>query len=78
MEFLLITLEETVITVTMPILPKAIDKMGYPYMLDIHSDQKIFTQKPDLFLPERKGSKGPDPKKLKATTPDMNVSEYMD
>ena len=47
-------------------------------MLDIHSDQKIFTRKPDLFLPERKSSKGPDPKKLKSTTPDMNVSEYME
>lgn len=59
-------------------LARAIDQMGYLYMLDIHSDQKIFTRKPDLFLPERKSSKGPDPKKLKATTPDMNVSEYME
>lgn len=59
-------------------LARAIDQMGYLYMLDIHSDQKIFTRKPDLFLPERKSYKGPDPKKLKATTPDMNVSEYME
>ena len=47
-------------------------------MLDIHSDKKIFTRKPDLFIPGRKSSKGPDPEKLKATTPDMNVSEYME
>lgn len=59
-------------------LARAIDQMGYLYMLDIHSDQKIFTRKPDLFLPERKSSKGPNPSKLKATTPDMNVSEYME
>lgn len=59
-------------------LARAIDQMGYLYMLDIHSDQKIFTQKPDLLVPERKSSKGPNPSKLKATTPDMNVSEYME
>ena len=59
-------------------LARAIDQMGYLYMLDIHSDQKIFTRKPDLFLPERKSSKGQNPSKLKATTPDMNVSEYME
>jgi len=59
-------------------LARAIDQMGYLYMLDIHSDQKIFTQKPELFVPERKSSKGPTPSKLKATTPDMNVSEYME
>jgi SRSO17 transposase len=58
-------------------LASAINRMGYLYMLDIHSDQKIFTQQPDLFLPERKGSKGPFPKKLKATTQDIGVTEYM-
>jgi SRSO17 transposase len=58
-------------------LASAINRMGYLYMLDIHSDQKIFTQQPDLFLPERKGSKGPFPKKLKATTQDISVTEYM-
>ena len=58
-------------------LANAINRMGYLYMLDIHCDQKIFIQQPDLFLPERKGSKGPFPKKLKATTQDIGVSEYM-
>lgn len=59
-------------------LARAIDQMGYIYMLDIHCDQKIFTQKPDLVIPERKSSKGPSPSKFKATTSDMNVSEYME
>jgi SRSO17 transposase len=58
-------------------LARAIDEMGYLYMLDIHSDQKIFTQQPDLFLPERKGIKGPFPKKLKPTTQDIGVTQYM-
>jgi SRSO17 transposase len=58
-------------------LASVIDRMGYLYMLDIHSDQKIFTQQPDLVVPERKGSKGPFPKKLKATTQDISVTQYM-
>jgi hypothetical protein len=47
-------------------------------MLDIHSDQKIFLNRPELFLPELKSTKGPAPKRLKASTPDMSVSEYME
>ena len=58
-------------------LARAIDQMGYIYMLDIHSDQKIFTRQPDLVIPERKSAKGPSPKKLKATIPDISVSDYM-
>lgn len=59
-------------------LARAIDQMGYIYMLDIHSDQKIYLNQPELFLPERKSTKGPAPKRLKASTPDMTVSEYME
>jgi SRSO17 transposase len=59
-------------------LARAIDQMGYLYMLDIHSDQKIHLNRPELFLPQRKSTKGPAPKRLKATTPDMTVSEYME
>lgn len=59
-------------------LARAIEQMGYLYMLDIHSDQKIFTNQPELFIPERKGTKGPSQKKLKATTPEMAVSKYME
>ena len=59
-------------------LARAIDQMGYIYMLDIHSDQKIYLNQPELYLPERKSTKGPAPKRLKASTPDISVSEYME
>ena len=59
-------------------LARVIDQMGYIYMLDIHSDQKVYLNQPELFLPERKSTKGPAPKRLKATTPDVTVSEYME
>jgi len=48
-------------------LARAIDQMGYIYMLDIHSDQKVFITQPELFLPERKSNKGIAPEKLKAS-----------
>lgn len=56
---------------------RAIDDLGYVYMLDIHSDQTIYIERPELVLPERKSPQGPSPKKLKATTEDMSVSQYM-
>lgn len=59
-------------------LARAIDQMGYIYMLDIHSDQKIFLTQPELLIPVRKGTKGPSPTKLKATTPEVTVSKYME
>jgi len=57
---------------------REIDNMGLIYMLDIHSDQQIYLEKPELFLPERKTSKGPSPKKLKANTEHTSVNKYID
>ncbi len=57
---------------------KAIDNLGLVYMLDIHSDQIIYLEKPELFLPQKKSSKGREPKKLKASTPGIAVSKYIE
>ena len=54
-----------------------IENLGYLYMVDIHSDQKIYTERPELILPERKGKRGRIPTKLKTTTEDVSVSEYL-
>jgi SRSO17 transposase len=59
-------------------LASAINKMGYIYMLDIHSDQEIFTECPELVIPERTSSKGATPKLPKATIPGVSVKKYMD
>ena len=56
---------------------RSINNLGLTYMLDIHSDQSIFLQKPELLLPEKKSAKGPSPKRLKASTPGTIVSEYV-
>lgn len=54
-----------------------IDKLGYLYMLDIHSDQTMFIDRPELVIPERRTNKGRAPTKLKATVPGLSVAAYM-
>jgi SRSO17 transposase len=56
---------------------KELDNMGLVYMLDIHSDQKIYLEKPELHIPQRKSSKGPSPVRLKATTTETSVTKYL-
>jgi SRSO17 transposase len=56
---------------------REINNMGLVYMLDIHSDQQIFLEKPELYLPERKTAKGPSPKKLKASSGHTTVCKYI-
>jgi SRSO17 transposase len=55
----------------------SIDSLGYLYMLDIHKDQKIYLERPDLAVPERKSNRGREPKRLKATTEELSVSKYL-
>lgn len=56
---------------------RSIENMGLVYMLDIHSDQKIYLEKPELYIPERKSTRGPAPKNLKASTPAINANDYI-
>lgn len=56
---------------------RKIDKLGYLYMLDIHSNQSIYLEPTELEVPQRKSAKGPTPKKLKATNSSISVSDYM-
>src|SRR4030042_4994097 len=45
-------------------------------MLDIHNDQPVYLEKPELILPPRNSHRGREPKRLKATTQCIKVSEY--
>lgn len=56
---------------------REINNMGLVYMFDIHSDQQIFLEKPELYLPERKTAKGPSPKRLKASTVHTTACKYI-
>ncbi|MBN1186727.1 MAG: hypothetical protein JXB49_30900, partial [Bacteroidales bacterium] len=41
-----------------------------------HSDQPIYLEKPELFLPQRKSLRGREPKRLKASVQSIKVAEY--
>lgn len=58
-------------------LARSIDNMGYLYMLDIHADQEIYLEKPELFLPDREGTRGRTPKKLKVSIEATKANVYL-
>jgi len=53
-----------------------INDLGLVYMLDIHCDQPVYLEKPELYLPPRKSTRGRDPKRLKASVQSIKVSDY--
>jgi SRSO17 transposase len=55
---------------------RLIDKLGLLYMLDLHANQTIYLECPELILPQRKSDKGREPTRLKATTNSTTVSDY--
>lgn len=55
-----------------------LDKMCLTYMLDIHSDQQAYLERPKLFLPERKSSRGRPPQRLKADIDPVKVKDHID
>lgn len=56
---------------------RLIDNMGYLYMLDIHADQEIYLEKPELFLPKRESPRGRAPKRLKVSTEAVKANVYL-
>jgi SRSO17 transposase len=56
---------------------RLIENLGSVYMLDIHSDTEIYLERPELVLPEKKGLKGPKPKRLRASLPAIKVNAYL-
>lgn len=57
-------------------LADKVNDLGCLYMLDIHSSQKIFLEKPELVLPERKSKRGRLPKIKKPDVPSERVDTY--
>lgn len=57
-------------------LARSIDNMGKLYMLDLHADQTIYLDRPELVIPPRKSTKGKEPQKVKPTTNSLSVKEY--
>jgi len=58
-------------------LARSIDGMGKLYMLDLHADQTIYLERPELAIPPRKSTKGKEPQKVKPTINGLSVKEYL-
>lgn len=58
-------------------LARKVDLLGLIYMFDIHNDQPVYLEKPELVLPERKGDRGPMPRRLTVVEQSIKVSEYI-
>ena len=55
-------------------LARKVDLLGLTYMFDIHSNQTVYQEQPELVLPERKGNRGSQPKRLTVTEKAVKVS----
>ena len=60
-------------------LLKTLDQMEVTFMADIRSDARIFFERPNLVVPEKKpGSRGRKPTKPKPDQPDFQVKAYVE
>ncbi len=57
-------------------LTKGLDERGKLYVLDVHKDERVFLEKPNLFIPEKKKVRGRTPKKLKAEEKTYRLDQY--
>lgn len=56
---------------------KGIEALGKKYVLDIHSNQQIYLQRPNILIPESpKGKRGPKPKLPKPDVQGISVADY--
>ena len=58
-------------------LARSINSMGKLYMLDLHADQTIYLERPELEIPPRKSTKGKEPQKVKPNKNSLSVKEYL-
>lgn len=57
---------------------KGVDALGKKYVLDVHNDQRIFLEKPNIAVPEQQqGKKGRKPIHAKTNIPGTSVTEYI-
>lgn len=59
-----------------PELTDKLNDLGCLYMLDIHSNQQIFLEEPELVLPERKSKRGRPSKIQKPDVPSVRADRY--
>ena len=55
---------------------KGLDNLGQFYVLDVHKDELIFTENPEIYLPEKKPGRGRKPSRLKANKKAVRLDQY--
>ena len=58
-------------------LLKGLDERKLFFVLDVHKDQQIYMETPTIYLPEKKGTKGRMPKRLKTKESSIRVDNYI-
>ena len=59
-------------------LTKKLDDLGCIYMLDVHKDQTIYLEKPELVIPNKKPEKGRPPVKAKPDKKCIRADHYLE
>lgn len=59
-------------------LQAALDKLGLLFVLDIHSDQYVYTEPPLIAVPEKRAVRGRQPVRYKATGKVMEVRKLIE
>jgi SRSO17 transposase len=52
-----------------------LNKLGLLFVLDIHRDQHVYTKRPRIYLPEKKGSRGRNPSRYKVEEKAVKVED---
>jgi len=60
-----------------PELASKVEDLGLLYMFDIHKDQHIFLEKPEMIIPPKKGEKGKNPTVPKPDKQSIRVDGYL-
>lgn len=58
-------------------LTKGLDERGKLYVLDVHKDELLFLEEPNIFMPEKKEGRGRKPKNLKAREKQCRLDQYL-
>ena len=56
---------------------RGLDERNLFFVLDVHKNQQIYLQAPNIYIPGRKSSQGRKPTRLKADCPGKRVDEYV-
>jgi SRSO17 transposase len=58
-------------------LTRSLDKLDQFYVLDVHKDELIFLSEPTFSIPDRKSTRGREPKLLRPNIESMQLQDYV-